>query len=68
MRFKATHAIVIERDTVDVIPVQLVDDVCYTKGEWDSGSQPNWEISEGILLFQGRAVDGTSVVKVQVSK
>jgi hypothetical protein len=38
------------------IPVRVVDDVCYTRSEWAHGSTTDWELVDGVPVFQGQPV------------
>jgi hypothetical protein len=38
------------------IPVRVVDDVCYTRSEWAHGSTTDWELADGVPVFQGQLV------------
>lgn len=61
--FSPTHAITFANG--DVLKVQLVDGVAYTREEWNSYSHADWTVSdEGEWLFQGRAIDGSSVERL----
>lgn len=55
MDFAPTHVI---EGKGEVIPVQLVDGVLYTRAEWESQTAADWEVVDGVLLFQGQVRDG----------
>ena len=56
-RFAPTHEITLERHdgTREVIPIQLVDGVGYTRVEWVSETAADWEFSDGTWIWQGTA-------------
>lgn len=63
--FEATH-LISHKYTASaerLIPVQVVDGVCYTEAEWDSADSADWELSAEGLTFQGKVPIGTSSIE-----
>lgn len=63
--FQPTHAI--RFATGEVLKVQLVDGVAYTREEWDSGNRSDWTINDdNEWVFQGRVTEQPFAIELNV--